>query len=327
MSGQSWFQEAPCPGLLVRGVAYAWNQASKFLDKENIQVRTTKDGVTVQWKGKPLEGHPHEDGILFWFPSSTDELEKLKEQDAFKSHFLNMAAHELNTPLTPIRLQHHLLVSEALGRLTEKQRGAHEILTRNLDRLGSLVSDILDVARLEGQALTIKRSPFDLVAAIQESIDSFREPANRVGVDLVLEARGPVPVVANKDRIAQVIDNLIANAVKFTKNGGRVVVSVQATEEATVSIRDSGIGMEKEQLAKLFQPFSQVHENQSGGTGLGLYICKGILEAHGQDIHVESPGEGRGTTCSFSLPRTEEAPMMAAPKKTNALADRLRELI
>jgi len=134
----------------------------------------------------------------------------------------------------------------------------------------------------------------------------FREPAKQAGITLRAEAPAPIPVDADPGRISQVLVNLISNAIKFTPDGGSVVVEARAISDAArVSVRDNGVGLDPAQIARLFQPFSQVHDAGSrvvGGSGLGLYISRGIIELHGGTIQATSPGRGRGATFSFVLP-------------------------
>lgn len=332
------FEDVPLPAILlaggnIRGNARARELFGAGLHAAGGALQGASGEVALETQGgeaffQTLSGTAKEGPIAWLLPSGGHlELEELKKQDAFKTQFLNMAAHELNTPLTPIRLQHHLLTSEVIGSLNEEQQKSHQVISRNLDRLSSLISDILDVARLESDALKVDLEPMDLVAIVKESLDSYEEPATRVGVKLSWKLPEKAIVLGSETRISQVLDNLIGNAIKFTPEGGKVQVELSGKDEATLSVIDNGVGLTAEQMAKLFRPFSQVHQGDlHGGTGLGLYICKGILEAHGRTIQCESGGQGLGCRFWFSLPLSEEVPVVA-PVKKNALADRLRELI
>jgi PAS domain S-box-containing protein len=232
---------------------------------------------------------------------------KLKELDRLKTQFINNAAHELATPLTPIKLQSHLLRVGSLGPLNEKQAKAMNVVARNVDHLGLLVKDVLDSARVQGGTLVLRRARTDVVRIVRESAESFHETARGNGVELAVEApEPPVLVDADDARVTQVLFNLLSNALKFTPEGGRVALRVaRAPDGVRVSVTDTGIGVRPEDIPKLFQPFSQLHDTSQtgrGGTGLGLYISRGIVEAHGGRIWAESPGPGRGATVTFVLP-------------------------
>ena len=265
-----------------------------------------------------------------------DEVLRLKETSRFKTQILNTTAHELNTPLTPVRLQLHLLKTGALGQLNERHGKAIGIIDRNIERLSFLVNDILDVARLESGRIDIKRSPVDLAPIIDEALESFYETARRVGVELRLERGVGLVLDADKDRINQVIFNILGNALKFTPEGGEVVVRcLEADGAARIEVQDTGPGLDQEQIERLFEPFSRVHDTTHStiaGTGLGLYICKGLVEAHGGHIEALSPGPGKGATFAINIPLSQDAvpvPQPETPRKKglDPLAQRLRELI
>ncbi len=266
-----------------------------------------------------------------------EELERLEQMNQFKTQLLNTAAHELNTPLTPLRLQIHLLGSENLGRLSERQKKALSVLERNVERLAVLVSDVLDVARLESGHLTVELDSVDLSTIIKEASQAYEESAKGMGVSLLLDEGDDIVVKADTRRIMQVLYNLVSNGLKFTEAGGRVTIRTRTVEdEAVIEIIDTGLGMNADQLSRLYQPFSRVHDEEGtaiSGTGLGLYICKGIVEQHGGQLEASSPGPGKGSTFTLRLPlasapampRQQEAPKSALV--VGPLAQRLRELI
>jgi len=237
------------------------------------------------------------------------EMDRLREVDGLKTRFINMAAHELGTPLTPIRMQLHVLGQ--CGGLDERQRRSLSIVVRNVDRLAYLVEDLLSVARLEHRSMRHEPVPVRISALVAEQIDTFQDIADDQGVALVADAKDIVCVV-DPHRLGQVLQNLIANAVRFTPTGGQVTVSCRPEAHALlVAVRDTGVGLTADQVARLFRPFSQVHDRGPitgdrvlcEGSGLGLYICKGIVEMHGGRIWCESEGPGRGATFTLRLPR------------------------
>jgi PAS domain S-box-containing protein len=274
-----------------------------------------------------------------------EELERLRQLDQVKTQFINNAAHELKTPLTPIKVQTHLLRTVLAEGLSADQRQSIDILNRNLERLRHLVDDVLEAARLQAHKLNVRIVPLDLNPLVLETVESFKAVAAQVGVSIEWRYAEQPHVEGDRERLTQVVYNLLSNAVKFTPPGGRVSVETSRSDtEAFVRVRDTGRGMTPEQIGRLFQPFGQVHDQMQdtrAGTGLGLYISLGIIQEHNGRIWAESAGPGRGSVFAFTLPLTTqpvpaarrlapEALTMRPPKAGRsdpALARRLRELI
>lgn len=269
------------------------------------------------------------------------EIELLRERDQFKTQLINIAAHELATPLTPIKLQVHLLKQGIEQRSQADQEKSLEILDRNVDRLAALVKDILEVARLQAGRLPIRKERFDLQKIVEEAVASFRQTAQHAGLSFTSDSPNGVFVFGDPKRVVQVLFNLIDNAIKFTSPPGRVHVEVRTNGgEALVHVKDSGVGMTAEQMSKLFQPFTQVHEHLvpgRKGTGLGLFIGRSIIELHGGKIWAESDGPGQGSSFRFSVPLvTVEPPTRVrgpVPQREEeihreeAFSKRLKELV
>ncbi|HLF16037.1 MAG TPA: PAS domain-containing protein [Candidatus Thermoplasmatota archaeon] len=233
-------------------------------------------------------------------------VRELKEQSEFKTQFLNMAAHELATPITPIKLQLAMLRNRP--DIPTVERDGLAVLDRNLGRLGSLVQDLLEAARLQGGRMRLAAKPLPLRRLAADLQATFAEKARLEGVSLAIEAE-EVEMVADEARLQQVLTNLLHNAIKFTPAGGSVrLVGRRAGDNVEIRITDTGAGLEPDQVSRLFEPFSQVHDpavvpaQSKGGTGLGLYISRGIIERHGGRIGVESAGRGMGSTFWFQIP-------------------------
>ena len=278
--------------------------------------------IPVEVLCTPIEGRAHQEGAVVAVRDLTDrlrseqdrmaareqrqELEHLREVDLFKTRFMNMAAHELNTPLTPIKLQMHVLKTRSDMSPSEPQKRSIDLLDRNFRRLSGLVGDLLDSSRLQSDRMPVRPKPLDMAAVINDVVESFRPAAAEVGVTLKPEVAGSLPCKADADRITQAITNLLSNALKFTPNGGSVTIRAQGIEDRVrVEVKDTGVGLSPDQVGRLFKPFEQVHESQianKGGSGLGLYITRGILELHGGRIWVESKGAGQGSTFIFEIP-------------------------
>jgi PAS domain S-box-containing protein len=234
------------------------------------------------------------------------DLERLEQLSRFKTQLLNTAAHELSNPLSPIKTQLFILGRSAVAKLDDRERQAFTVVERNVQRLAMLISDMRDLTRVQAGRLTLLQQDVDLGALLAEAALSFEEPARNAGVTIAPAASQGLLAQADGQRLMQVLFNLCSNAIKFTPRDGRVTLEAQAQGDVcVVRIRDTGRGLDREQIAKLFQPFAQVHdpgEVAERGTGLGLYICKGIVEAHGGRIWVESDGHGKGSSFCFTVP-------------------------
>jgi PAS domain S-box-containing protein len=234
------------------------------------------------------------------------ELDHLRQVDQFKTTFLNTAAHELRTPLLPIKSQFHLLKRKLLEAPDAQTATGVAILDRNIVRLASLVEDLLDAARYQAGRVALQPEEGDLHVVVDEAVASFRQLATDRSIDLRLTKDGSGRFRFDARRVTQVLYNLLGNAVKFTGDGGRIDVECRiGPGEARVRVTDSGLGLSASDLGKLFQPFAQLQESVvpgQRGSGLGLYISRGFVEAHGGRIWAESPGHGQGATFSFTLP-------------------------
>lgn len=240
---------------------------------------------------------------------------RLHEQERLKSRFINTAAHELNTPMTPVLLQLHMLRSGQHAVHDPHQERMVQVLERNLERMRGLVHEMLDVARLQAGRLSLRPEVFDLSDALKAAMDDFAMVAKARQVDLTVHVPGPLPVHADRRRAEQVVSNLVSNAVRLTPAGGFVRVAASAEPDGTlVQVHDTGPGFTAAQHRALFQPFSRVHdENVAGsGSGLGLFICQGLAQEMGGRVWAESAGAGKGATFSFLLPPVPPPPMPAA---------------
>jgi signal transduction histidine kinase len=236
------------------------------------------------------------------------QYEKLKESDNMKNEFINVAAHELRTPIQPI-----LSLTEAIqSRIEEpQQRELLEVTIRNAKRLQRLTEDILDVTKIESHSLNLKKELFNLNDVLTNTIDDITANMvinkERLGHVKLVYQPCDIFIEADKARITQVVSNLLGNAVKFTEtntNGkgkrGTINVNIEKDDSmAVVSIEDSGTGIDPEIKPRLFDKFAS---KSYQGTGLGLFISKSIVEAHGGRIWANNNHDGKGATFSFSLP-------------------------
>jgi len=236
--------------------------------------------------------------------------EQLRSQDKLQREFINTAAHELRTPIQPILGLSGVLRSTIKDK---KQRELLDVISRNAKRLQRLAEDILDIARIESKSLKLDKTQFNLNEVIEDVIDEYRatvqENEGKRTVTFILRgSKRDIFVQADKHRITQVITNLLSNAVKFTinDNSSSITVSVESKHNggdddnyALVKIKDTGDGIDPTIMPRLFTKFST---KSSHGTGLGLFICKSIIEAHGGKIWARNNYEEKGATFFFTLP-------------------------
>lgn len=234
-------------------------------------------------------------------------IEQLKELDRMKDDFLNVTAHELRTPLFPIKSQTEVLLSGEIGAVTDEQRESLEMIKRNAERLYGLIIDVLDISKIKSEKLRVLPEKINLNEIIRNVVEELTPEAEKKDLELTITEPLELPeTMADSKRIIQVISNLINNAIKFTLERGKIIVEAKVEKEnIRISVTDTGIGISKENIRKLFIPFSQVESGlirEQKGTGLGLAIAKGIIEAHDGKIWVESEGEGRGVSIILTLP-------------------------
>jgi PAS domain S-box-containing protein len=244
--------------------------------------------------------------------------ERLRELDGLKDGFVALVSHEVRTPLTSI-LGYLELLTEL--ELSEEQRSYTTIIRRNSDRLLRLTNDLLFIAQIEDGHLTVERDHIDLGPIIAEALAAASPRAKTGEVEIASYEHSSLPITGDADRLAQLLDNLISNAVKFTPAGGKVEVSAGSDEEAIwIEVRDNGIGIDQDDQERLFNKFFRTRAATKAsiqGTGLGLAISKAIVQAHGGAIHVESV-EGEGTTFRVELPVGLRASSPAGAPAVNA---------
>jgi signal transduction histidine kinase len=229
----------------------------------------------------------------------------LREGERMKDEFLSIVGHELRTPLTSIRGSLGLLEAGVLGELPQDAANMVSVAVVNADRLVRLIGDILDIERMAAGGLLLEPVPTRADELVSQSIQVLQASADAAGVTLRAEAIAPIGVMADPDRIVQVLVNLLGNAVKFAPRGSVVGVGMERGHRCAVfSVRDAGRGIPADRLEGIFERFRQVDASdarEKGGAGLGLPIARGIVVRHGGRIWAES-GEGRGSVFRFTLP-------------------------
>jgi signal transduction histidine kinase/DNA-binding response OmpR family regulator len=249
--------------------------------------------------------------------------EELKELDRMKSDLLANVSHELRTPLTAIKGYTDYILERKLGAITDKQEKGLVVVQRNLERLSKSINALLDFSRMDVGRIVLNVQFFPFAPLVDQIHTTVRSELEKKGLTLQTQVDPALPsVVADREKLSAVLENLVINAIKFTPEGGRITVSAQRSPAggkpgAEIMVADTGIGIPPDQLARIFNRFHQVDTSSTrrfGGVGLGLAIVKSIVEAHESTIEVESQ-ENKGTVFRFRLPVVERAePAAPAPR-------------
>jgi signal transduction histidine kinase len=233
-----------------------------------------------------------------------------------KEDFTHMIVHELRAPLTAMKDSSELIIESNLGPnplSKDDETKLLKVIEMQCKSLLTQINEILDAAKIDAGSFVITKTETDLSKVIQTEIDSFTAEASKKQIILNAEIEANLPKIdADSVRIAQVITNLVSNSLKFTNEGGKITIRAKISNGAmTISVTDTGIGIPDSEKDKIFEKYYQVestnHELAKKGTGLGLYIVKGIVEAHGGQINIIST-QGQGTTISLTLPITGNMP-------------------
>ncbi|MGB9612855.1 MAG: sensor histidine kinase [Candidatus Margulisiibacteriota bacterium] len=246
--------------------------------------------------------------ILHMMKNLHEDMDKLRLIDRMKTEFLSMVSHELRTPLTPIKGYLYLLTTEKMGKLSEEQKKALEIISRQSEHLQTLIDSILDLSRIErGVPIPLKKEPLSIKSVIEEVVEAMKIQAQACELKVSLELQENLPtIMGDPIKLKRVITNLLGNALKFTPRGGEIKIRAFAADSAIrIEVIDNGIGIAPENLERIFEKFYQVDSSltrPAGGMGIGLSIAKEIVELHGGKIWAESEGLGRGSKFIFILP-------------------------
>jgi two-component system sensor histidine kinase BarA len=282
----------------------------------------TLDLLVHHAHARELAATTHEEAMRVTFAELTEHnarlqraVARLEELDRLKSNFLATMSHELRTPLTSV-IGYAEMMSEGLaGPISRDQQDYLATILGKADQLLGLITAVLDVSSLESGQLAIERAALSLGDLVASEVATFAPQAGRRGIAIRLDTCADTVVIGDRRKIRQVVTSLVSNAVKFTPDRGQVGVTLRrgplaAHEPAggdgpaiQLVVSDSGIGISRDQVAKIFEPFFQVDSSSTrafGGTGLGLTLAKAYVEAHGGRIWVDtSPGQGSTFTATF----------------------------
>lgn len=240
-----------------------------------------------------------------------DEIEKqnlkLKKLNSIKSVFLNVTSHELRTPLAGIKGYVQMMLSQVFGKINDEQKDALDLILQNTDHLNHIVQDILDSSQIQAGTMKFIIKETDVEKMANDAVNIMRSSAKLKDIKITSNVEQNIPsLFIDKDRIKQVITNLIGNAIKFSSE--KTVIDVRVKKEKNsvkFEVQDQGRGIPKDKQKNIFEMFYQVDQGldrQAGGVGLGLSISMAIISAHGGKLDVESPGQDKGSTFIFTLP-------------------------
>ena len=247
-------------------------------------------------------------------------VERLQEADRVKSNFLATVSHELRTPLTSVIGYSEMLLEGIAGPLNDEQREYVRTVMEKGDQLLQLITGILDISRMEAGQMKFAREPFELADVVSVALSTIAPHARSKKLNLQLALPDELPrLYGDRDKVRQVLLNLLGNAVKFTPEGGAITIRAHVEpadedvprEMVRVEVEDTGIGISSEHHVRVFDPFYQVDNTSTreyGGTGLGLNIVRRFIEAHSGRVGVDSE-EGRGATFWFTLPTAAADPV------------------
>ena len=232
------------------------------------------------------------------------DITEIKELDKMKSEFLNMVSHELRTPLTPIQAYSELMLIRNMD--SEKVKSYAEIINKETQRLGSLIGDLLDLSRIEsGKGLSLTLEEVDVISFLREIYEMYKNTSTKHKIILTVPEKSEI-ILFDKNKMSQVMINLISNAVKYSPDGGDINIIMQdKNDKIYITVKDKGIGIAKEDLPRIFEKFYRVQSEavrKISGTGIGLPIVKYIIELHNGDIEVKSE-IGKGSEFTFYIPK------------------------
>ena len=302
-------QEHQAVGYLMIGNKKSGNLYSRA-DQRLLEVISDELAITVQNALHFQEIKGFSATLQRRVDTATRELrrsnEKLKQLDETKDEFLSMASHQLRTPLTSVKGFISMVLDGDVGPITEQQKKVLEQAFESSQRMVFLIGDFLNVSRIQSGKFVIDKSSFDIVKLVQEEISQLDDSARARGLEFVYHPPAHMPeVVADKDKLRQVMMNFMDNALYYSPNGGKVTLRLYKDASGIVfKVTDTGIGVPKAEQEKLFTKFfraKNAQQQRPDGTGIGLYMAKKVIVGHGGSLIFESV-EGKGSTFGFRLP-------------------------
>ncbi len=298
------------------------SQRKESVVKKEIGIR----GLTYKELVSPIKGmNKHLNGLVISLQDITEE----RKLDKLKSEFISVVSHELRTPLCCIKNAVDILLYHKAGETTVQQEKFLSMASRNVDRLAHIVDDFLDISKMETGKMELRLENINLAEVIEGVLSTFALDAEKKSIRLEKEISPDLPcILGDHDKLVQVLSNLVSNAVKYTPEGGKINIEATRMEMSQslipeifsfnhphfilVKVTDTGVGIPREELDRIFDKFHQVEKSltrKRGGTGLGLPICRNLVEAHKGRIWVESE-PGKGSNFIFVLPMLKGSEML-----------------
>jgi signal transduction histidine kinase/sensor domain CHASE-containing protein len=293
-------------GRVLAVLSFVTKEAHEFSDEEIEFLMTLASETAIAIDNSKL------------YEQTKRQAEKLEEASKLQADFTAMIAHDLRSPLSNIMSIAEMMGGELFGTVNEEQKNWLNRMRNNATGLVQLVSDFLDISKLEAGRIELSRKPTNIEDLVQNTIEDHQPVAKSKRIDLICQIDASLPAIrADARRLDQVLNNLLSNALKFTGEGGAIQIRVRPENSSgvMVQVQDSGVGIPQNEIANLFQKYRQTSSaavSAQKGTGLGLVICKMIVEAHGGKIWVESE-EGKGAIFTFTLPFNQK---LGADKNT-----------
>ena len=320
-----------CPQCPIRNTVEKVLSSGEAVSGTEVYTTFSVDGnevshwLEVSVKPVNLDGNKHVVLAVNNITERKEAEEKIKETVKLKSQFVSTVSHELRTPLTAIKNAISLILDGATGEFNEKQGKFLDVAKRNIDRLAALVNDVLDFQKLTTYKIELNIEENDIKASVESVHETMLLFAKEKEINLSVEFEDNLPKAKfDGDKIIQVLTNFVSNSIKFTPEGGKVSIGVKhQSEELAISVSDTGMGIPKEALPKIFGQFYRVERpgQQIKGTGLGLAIVEKIVELHGGRIEVESE-PGQGTTFTVFLPLEAKALPEVSPEETDEVVEK-----
>ena len=300
-------------------VAEALTPAETVRAEEIVMHVPDGRSVTALMNATPIHSA---EGELVSFVVTMQDLTPLEELDRLRTEFLGMVSHELQIPLTSIKGSTSTLLNDPGSLDPAEMRQFFRIIDDQAEHMRSLMSDLLDMARIETGTLSVSPEPADVTRLVDEAKNRFLNAGGRNELRIELAPDLPL-VMADGRRIVQVIGNLLSNAARYSSELSPIgLVAGRDGVHVAISVVDEGAGLAPEHVPQLFGKYSRLDNQERraslAGSGLGLAICRGIVEAHGGRIHAESPGPGMGSRFTFTLPSAGDAPAVTAPSASGS---------
>lgn len=279
-------------------------ELEKKVKDRTLELIEAKSGLEKKVLDRTEDLESSRKAVLHMMKDLKEDMLKLQELDTLKSDFVSTVSHELRTPLTVIKEGVNLVLEQVVGPTNAQQQECLTMVIRNIDRLTKLISNVLDISKIEAGKMELQKQKVEIKTLLENLVASFEPVYVKKGLKLEVHVEDLPLAYADSDKIVEVLVNLVNNAYKFTEKGGVVISARKIRNFIEIGVRDTGAGIPPEELPRMFQKFAQVGDRyvrHSGGTGLGLFISRNLVEAMGGGIKVESK-LGQGTKFTFTLP-------------------------